>query len=257
MKLMPTSANEIRDQWDASAASFDEFSTPVTMASGERLLRYADVRPGVRLLDVAVDLSPAMIERLSARAGAAGLATIDARVMDATALELADDSFDISVSMNGASTLPDVAAGLAEMARVTRPGGSVLVAAAGAPQRVEFVGYFTAALQAAVPGFEPLPTDPPPPPFQLADPAALRSRLEDAGLHDVQVETVTWGMYFASASHYWNFVNGNPIGAAIAAELTDEQRTATRRVVEGMLHERSGGGAVVLDADMNIGTGTA
>lgn len=163
----------------------------------------------------------------------------------------------MSTSLNGVSTFPDVAAGLAEMVRVTRAGGRVVVAASGPPERVEFVGYFMAALQASVPDFEPLPMDPPPLPFQLADPDSLRGRLVDAGLGGVQVETVTWGMHFASASQLWNLLTGNPIGAALTAELNAEQQTAARRVLDGMLRERSGGApGAVLDIELNIGIGT-
>ena len=151
-----------------------------------------------------MDIAPAMIERLRARAEAERLPDLDGRVMDGHALDLEDDTFDVSASQNGVSLFPDLADGLAELVRVTKPGGRVLIVVFGPPKKVEFFGFFLGALQAAVPGFTPLPTDPPPLPFQVADPDRLRRRLTEAGLTGVTVEAVTWDTRFESATHFWN-----------------------------------------------------
>jgi hypothetical protein len=99
--------------------------------------------------------------------------------------------------------------------------------------------------------------DPPPLPFQVADPEKLRQELADAGLTDVRVETTTWQTQFQSATHFWDMVtNSNPIGAMLVADLTEKQRAATEQVLDGMLRERSGGGpAAVLNTEVNIGIG--
>ena len=47
---------------------------------------------------------------------------------------------------------PEMPRGISEMARVTKPGG-VLMNVYGAPQKIEFFGFFVGAIQAAVPGF--------------------------------------------------------------------------------------------------------
>lgn len=276
MSTDAATSHEIRDGWDRLAARFDEHTTPLTMAFAAQLLDRLDIGPEVRMLDVAcgsgalsipaarrgaqvigVDLAPAMIERLAARARAEGLDTVEARVMDGTALSFADATFDVAVSLNGVSLFPDVDGGLAEMARVLEPGGRAQVAAFGSPDTVEFLGYFLAALQAAVPGFTPPSTDPPPPPFQMADPQTFRQRLTAAGLRDVTVEPVTWEMPFASAAHFWDVVtNSNPLGAALVADLTDQQRADARQVADGMLRERSQGRPeATLTAEMNVGLG--
>lgn len=50
----------------------------------------------------------------------------------------------------------------------------------------------------------------------------------------------------------------NPLGAAAVADLTDEQTTDARRVLDGMLRERSGGRPeTVLHTTVNVGVGTA
>jgi phosphatidylethanolamine/phosphatidyl-N-methylethanolamine N-methyltransferase len=75
---------------------------------------------------VATDLTPAMVERTRRRAEALGQ-TVDARVMDAQALELADGSFDAVVLHLILAVVPDPVAAIREAARVLRPGGRAVV----------------------------------------------------------------------------------------------------------------------------------
>jgi hypothetical protein len=113
-------------------------------------------------------------------------------------------------------------------------------------------------LTATVPGFTGPPADPPAPQFQVADPARFRQRLAEAGLGDITVEPVTFGLDVASPAHLWGFVmNSNPMGRMLVADLTEEQQTEVQAVLSGMLGERSSGNArAVLTMDVNIGIAT-
>lgn len=268
---------QMQAAWDDIAAGFDQFTTPLSMPFAEEVLQRVGLRSGMRLLDVATgsgavaipaarldaqvmatDFAPSMVERLEARAHAEELSNLEARVMDGHALELEDDTFDLSASMNGVSLFPDLPRGLRELVRVTKPGGRVLIIAFGPLPKVEFIRFFMEAMQTVVPGFTGLPTDPPPLPFQVADPEVLRERMADAGLNDVRVEVVTWHTAFQSGKHLVDVIsNSNPIGTGLVADLTEKQRGEVQQVIDSMLRERSEGNSpAILSAEVNIGIGT-
>jgi len=73
-----------------------------------------------------VDLSPAMVALARKRATALGR-DVELREGDAEALPFADASFDTVVCVLSLCTIPDPAKALAEMARVLRPGGRLLL----------------------------------------------------------------------------------------------------------------------------------
>ena len=83
---------------------------------------------------LATDWSLTMIERFEARVREEGLSKAEGRVMDCHALDLPDDSFDVTGSQFGVMLVPDQARALREMVRVTKPGGRVLVIAYGFPR---------------------------------------------------------------------------------------------------------------------------
>lgn len=278
MTIHTPTIEQIRGVWDALAPRFDEFTTTEwTLPFGEQILGLVDLRPGVRFLDVAcgsgalalpaarrgadvvaVDIAPTMIERLHARTSAEGLSNIDGRVMNGEALELPDDTFDVSASLNGVSVFPNLKDGLKEIVRVTKPGGQVMIVAFGAPRKAEFLTMSMGALKASVPGFTPLSMDPPPLPFQLADPDLFHEQLTGAGLTDVQVDAVTWEMTHASADRFWDVVtSGHPIVVQLTRDLTDEQRAEAKQVLDGMFRERSGGAPnASIHTEMYVGIGT-
>jgi len=278
----PTGAHQqteqVRRAWDAIAAGYDEHVTPTHLPLANEALDYIDIRPGARFLDVAAgsgalalaaarrgaealgtDISPGMVEGLNDNARRYGLANLAGQVMDGHDLDLDDNSFDASGSMFGVMLFPDLPRGLREMARVTKPGGKVLMVTFGPPTKVEFLGFFLTAVKRVVPDFAGLPMDPPPLPFQVSDPAKLQQAMSHAGLDAVQVDIVTETQEFQSPAHLWNWVaSSNPIGARLAGDLSPDQAASAREVLDGMLQERSGGkGPARLTNPINIALGTA
>jgi SAM-dependent methyltransferase len=201
-----------------------------------------------------------MLERLKARARKEGL-DVETRVMDGQALELEDNTFDVAGSQFGVMLFPDMPRGISELARVTKPGGRVLMIVFGTAQKVEFFGFFIRAIQAAVPGFTGPPMDPPPLPFQLQDPQRLRQEMARVGLQDIRVESITEKLEYQSGQQLWDWLtNSNPLAGAVLAEAKvtkKEQTEVVRQALDRMVRERAGGGGTaVLTAPINIGVGT-
>jgi SAM-dependent methyltransferase len=207
---------------------------------------------------LATDWSPTMVEHFEARATAEGL-DAQARVMDCHALDIADNTYDITGSQFGVMLVPDQGQALREMVRVTKSGGRVLVIAYGDPAEFEALHFFIGAVQAVVPEFEGPAEDEPMLEFQVADPNVLRQRLTDAGLTDVTVDTSNRErVEVRTGQQLWDWCLGsNPVAGTLVAGLTDEQRTDVIQVLDGMVRERSGGsGPAVLTAPLNMGVGT-
>lgn len=270
--------SQIREAWDRIAIGYDRYVTPRdNWALPKYALTRVGLHAGMRFLDVAsgsgalslpaarlgaevlaVDISPAMIERLNQRASEEGLSNLTGRVMDGHALELEDNMFDISGSQFGVMLFPDLPRGLRELVRVTKPGGRVLMVTYGPPPEVGFLRIFILAMQSVVPGFTGPPMDPPPLPFQVADHGVLRRKMSEAGLNDIHLEPGAEMLSFKSGKQMWDWVtNSNPIATEMIANLTDEQRIEVQHSLDDMLRERSNGNVTtILKGAVNIGIGT-
>jgi SAM-dependent methyltransferase len=227
------------------------------VAAGSGALSIPAARLGAQVL--ATDQSPIMLELLSRRAHKEGL-KIETRVMDGHALELDEGQFDIAGSQFGVMLFSDMPRGIREMARVTKPGGRVLMNVYGDPRRIEFFGAFVAAIQSVRPGFTGPPADPAPLPFQLQDPARLRRELAAAGLRDIEIETTVEGLEFATGREFWDWlVSSNPIVESVlsAAKVTPDERIEIQRTLERAVRERAArGGSARFTNPINIGIGT-
>jgi SAM-dependent methyltransferase len=264
--------------WDAIAAGYSEHVAP-----GEQLLSVAalglvGLTPGETFLDVAAgpgglglaaarlgatvlatDWAPQMVAQFESRARSEGLPDVSARVMDAHALDLGDNSFDVAGSQFGVMLLPDQALALREMVRVTKPGGRVLLIAYGSPAEFDALQFFVAALQTVAPHFAGLP-DPPPLEFQVADPDVLHERLVAAGLGDVRVDTTQQErLELSTGQQVWDWmVFSNPITEMILDDVgvSESDRKRMRAALDQMIRARANvDGVAVLTAPLNIGWG--
>jgi SAM-dependent methyltransferase len=272
-------ATALRRAWDTIASGYDRTNTPTQMAIASEGLRRLGLAPGMRFLDVAagsgalaipaarlgahvtaIDQSPAMLALLRARADGEGLA-IETCVMDGTALDFHDDTFDAVGSQFGVMLFPDMPRGVGEMARVVRPGGRVLLHAYGDPHRIDFLGFLVSAVQVVRPDFDGPPMDPPPYEFQLADGGKMRQVLEGAGLVDVTVEAVVEATGFTSGEALWDWlVSSNPIVEEVLATLNlgGDERMAIRKALDAMVRDRArADGVARLTNPVNIAIGRA
>lgn len=77
---------------------------------------------------IGVDMTDAMIERARASARSAGLAQVEVRKGDATALPLEDASVDVVISNGVLNLVPEKQRAFNEITRVLRPGGRLQLA---------------------------------------------------------------------------------------------------------------------------------
>jgi len=139
------SAQRLRRYWDEQADSYDQRISFLDRHLFHDSRVWVGSRASGRVLEVAIgtglnlphypesveltglEFSPAMLER--ARRRAAGLGRpIELHEGDAQALPFADRSFDTVVCTFSLCSIPDDRQALAEMARVLRPGGLLLLA---------------------------------------------------------------------------------------------------------------------------------
>jgi len=101
---------------------------------GGRILEVG-VGTGISLSDysadnriVGVDLSEEMLRRARERVSELALTNVQLETMDAENLAFPDGSFDVVVALYVVSTVPNPQAALDEFARVTKPGGEIILA---------------------------------------------------------------------------------------------------------------------------------
>ncbi len=96
----------------------------VGVGTGLALPHYAD-----HLRVTGIDLSADMLALAKKRMAKTSMANIEALLeMDATALNFPDGHFDVAAAMYVLTVVPDPAKVIHELARVTKPGGTVLIA---------------------------------------------------------------------------------------------------------------------------------
>jgi SAM-dependent methyltransferase len=127
--------------FNVTADAYDRFMGRFSEPLAARFVELAQVRAGQRALDVGCGpggLTAQLVDRLGADAVSAvdpsapfvaavraRLPGVDARTAPAERLPFPDHSFDLAVAQLVVHFMADPVAGLAEMARVTRPGGLV------------------------------------------------------------------------------------------------------------------------------------
>lgn len=127
--------------FDVAAESYDRFMGRYSRLLSPQLAEFAGVRPGQRAIDVGCGPG-ALTAELVARLGVQAVAAVDpsepfvaaararnpgvdVRSASAEELPFPDSTFDVALAQLVVHFMSDPVAGLAEMARVTRPGGSV------------------------------------------------------------------------------------------------------------------------------------
>lgn len=256
--------------WDRAAAAWDRHRGAIEDMKAEvteRLLAAIDPLTGQRILELgggtgelaarlaeatgpsgsllATDGAPSMVRLLEERL--ASYSTVEVGRVDAMAIELPADSFDVVVFRMGLmmATDPDVA--LAGVRRVLRSGGTFVTAVWAAPHEnpwMTAVGM-AAAMNGLVSGGPPVG---PGGPFSLADPEDLERRVRAAGFEDVTVEAVRTHRHYRDAAQQVEEIGALSPQLAEAFEQATPEQVAL--VVESVAtltaqHTAEGGGVDV------------
>ena len=201
---------QVKAMFDRIARVYDRMNSVMTAGMHhrwrERAVDLARVGPGSRALDVAtgtgdlavelarrgaevtgLDFAPAMLE--IARRKAPGLVFEEG---DALELDHPEGVFDAVTVGFGARNFGDLDRGLAEMARVAKPGGRVVVLEITTPQKPPLSWFFKVWFDTVVPALGRFAGDPdaytylPSSVRRFPGPEELAARMAAAGLDDVR-----------------------------------------------------------------------
>lgn len=231
-----------------TADAYDRFMGRYSSRLSAGLADLAGVEAGQTALDVGCGpgaLTSELVRRLGAEAVAAVDPSesllagarerhpeVDVRLAPADDLPFPDDAFDIALAQLVVHFMPDPVAGLAEMARVTRPGGVVAASVWDyAGGRAPISAFWTAARESS-----PDVTDE----SGLAGAREhhLAALFEAAGLRDVEEAEVTATVELESFDAWWEpFALGVGPAGAYAASLDETALTAVRERCRELLPE--------------------
>ena len=216
--------------WDKASAAYEQYWRRQIEPAQVRLLALAELAAGADVLDVAcgtglvsfpaathvgpggrlvgTDLSEEMVNRAREEARSRRLEHVTFERMDAEDLLLDADSFDVVLCSLGLMYVPDPRKALAEMRRVVRPGGRVIVAVWGERGRCGWAEIFPIVDRRVASEVCPMF-------FQLGTGDMLRLQMEAVGLSDLRVERVASTMpYDSDADACGAAFAGGPVALA-------------------------------------------
>lgn len=199
---------------------------------------------------VATDLNPAMLEFASDFRG--GLANVQFSQADAMELPFGEAEFEAAICQFGLMFFPDKPRGIAEMARVLKPGGTLALNvwdSLEANPAVKLAKDVTSGFfESDAPQFLAIP-------FGYHDVDEIRQLLATAGFKGVEVERVSTTVQRPSARDVAiGLVEGNPGIHEINERATVAAEAIVDAVAEALAHE-FGDGPITCELNAIVATG--
>ncbi len=238
-------------KWHAHVAAFSRGAT-------EAILEAAQLRPGLRVLDLAsgvgdpalsiaaevapagrvtaTDLGPGMMSLAEELARKKGITNIEFREANAESLPFADESYDVLTCRFGIMFFPDLRKALRECFRVLKPGGRAAFVAWGKKEQPFFTTTAGVLLKHV-----PVPTPPPDPDgpsmFMFGERDRLRRALEAAGFTNVHEEArIVNGHWAGPPEEYWEQFSevAAPFRPLLAQLSPQEKAAATAEILTAL-----------------------
>jgi ubiquinone/menaquinone biosynthesis C-methylase UbiE len=243
------SPNPFNETYGASAPeNYERFFVPVVGEPLARdLVKDAALKPGERVLDVAcgtgivarlaaeavgpegavtgVDVNPGMLAVARAVSGDA----IAWREGDMASLPFSDGEFDAVICQLSLQFVPDKARALAEMKRVARPGGRVVLNVPGpAPKAFAIIDDALAQhVGPAAAGFVRQV-------FSVHDTEEIDAMLQAAGFKDTRVQAYQKDLQLPPARDFlWQYISSTPLAGIVTGADESARNALEQAVVTG------------------------
>jgi SAM-dependent methyltransferase len=225
---------------DAASVARDAVVLDIGCGCGESTRDEARATPGGSA--VGVDLSSQMLERARQLADEEGLTNVSFEQADAQVHPFEPGTFDVVSSRFGCMFFADPDAAFANLARASRPGGRLALAAWQPLARNEWMVEIRTALAMG----RELPTPQPgmPGPFGLSDPPMAAAVLERAGYTEIAFAEVRAPVVVGSdADDAYGFASQLPPVLGLLQDLDQPARSeALGRLRDSLVaHHRDGG----------------
>ena len=213
--------------YDAAADNFDAQPLAFWDRYGRRTVERLSLRRGARVLDVCcgtgasalpaaravggegrvigVDLAERLLALAREKARAAGQGNVEFRRADMTSLGFEGGEFDAIVCVFGIFFVPDMAAQVAELWRMVRPGGTLAITTWGPRWLAPAYEAWRDAVRRVRPDLYAAfnPWD------RITTPDALRELFADAGIDAVDVVPELGGETLRTPSDFWTIALGS------------------------------------------------
>jgi SAM-dependent methyltransferase len=232
--------------YTATADHFDDPALSFWDRYGRQTVARIGLRPGDQVLDaccgtgasalpaadavgaagrvLGLDVAEPALALARAKAQAQGLTNAEFRAVDVEHTGLPSESFDAVVCVFGVFFLPDMAAAVAEMWRLVRPGGVLAITVWGPgflePATTAFWTAVGAERPDLVGGFHPW--------TRITDTAALSQLFQDGGAATPTAEAEPGTQPLARPEDWWTVV----LGTGYRATVQQLETTAAQRVRE-------------------------
>ena len=238
---IPQSVNgsEAEAKMFAASAGYERFMGRWSRLLAPEFVAFAGVKNGDRVLDVGTGTGSAA-SAVEARMPASRIVGVDPsqgfiayaqknaksnrahyEVGDAQALKFTDASFDNTLALLVMNFIPDHNKAVAEMRRVTRPGGLVSACVWDYNAGMQSLRFFWDEAVALDPAIEPKDERH----MKLSHQGQLADLWKNVGLVNLQEKPLTIDQAFASFDDYWGpFTKGAGPGGAYVVSLPEDRR---------------------------------